>query len=60
MRPKNLHIYRGDLKTLQEEYEEIGFETRLEPGHLTVFTLRKRRERTLADLREERKKRDRK
>lgn len=60
MKPKNLRIYRGDLKTLQEEYEEIGFETNLSGGVLTVFALRRKPEKTLAKLREARKKNERK
>lgn len=44
MKIKNKKIYTGDLKTLQEEYTMLGFDTSLDNGVLTVYTIRRKRE----------------
>lgn len=44
---KNLKIYRDsqeELKRLREEYTMIGYDTHLGNGVLTVFTLRRRKQ----------------
>lgn len=46
MKPRNKKIYNADqavLAELRAEYEMLGFETRLDPGELTVYA-RKRKE----------------
>ena len=43
---KNKHFYNQDqavLVTLREEFIMLGFETELEPGHLTVLSRRKKK-----------------
>jgi hypothetical protein len=44
MKVKNLRIYSGDLATLQEEYTALGFDTSLDAGVLTVYTVRRKKE----------------
>lgn len=46
MKPKNKKIYTGDLVTLQEEYTSMGFDTSLDAGVLTVYTVRRKKEKT--------------
>lgn len=43
MKVRNLKIYTGDLVTLQEEYTQLGFDTSLVEGVLTVFTVRRKK-----------------
>lgn len=46
MKISNKHIYSIDqeyLKTLKEEYFQLGFDTDLSTGHLTVFTIRRKK-----------------
>lgn len=45
MKVRNKKIYSTDaeyLKTIQEEYEMIGFDTQLSRGTLIVFALKRR------------------
>jgi hypothetical protein len=49
MKPKNLKIYRGDLVTLREEYTMIGFDTSLDDGVLTVYTLKRKKPKSTDD-----------
>lgn len=46
MKVKNLKIYTGDLVTLQEEYTALGFDTSLDGGVLTVYTVRRKKAKT--------------
>jgi hypothetical protein len=46
MKVKNLRIYSGDLVTLQEEYTALGFDTSLDAGVLTVYTIRRKKPKT--------------
>lgn len=43
MKVKNLRIYTGDLVTLQDEYTQLGFDTSLDAGVLTVYTIRRKK-----------------
>jgi hypothetical protein len=43
MKVKNLKIYTGDLVTLQEEYTALGFDTSLDAGVLTVYTVKRKK-----------------
>lgn len=54
MKPKNLKIYTGDLAVLQEEYTQLGFDTSLDAGVLTVYTVRRKKPKV---QKEERKRR---
>lgn len=57
-KPRNLHIYNVDqevLATLRSEYIQLGFDTELERGHLTVLTRPKRHKKS----KKEKKKTDR-
>jgi hypothetical protein len=49
MKVKNLRIYTGDLVTLQEEYTALGFDTSLDAGILTVYTIRRKKEKKVED-----------
>lgn len=44
MKPKNKKIYTGNLPVLQEEYTMLGFDTSLDNGVLTVYTIRRKKE----------------
>jgi len=46
VKPKNKKIYTGDLVTLQAEYTSMGFDTSLDGGVLTVYTVRRKKEKT--------------
>ena len=49
MKPKNKKIYHQSqevLTTLRSEYIMLGFDTELENGCLTVFTLPKKKKRS--------------
>lgn len=51
-RARNKRIYstnREMLVTLREEFIMLGFDTRLDPGMLTIFTLPRRRKRKRKD-----------
>lgn len=43
MKVKNKKIYTGDLVTLQDEYTQLGFDTSLDAGVLTVYTVRRKK-----------------
>lgn len=46
MKIKNKHVYSSDqewLQTLKEEYFHLGFDTDLATGHLTVYTIRRKK-----------------
>jgi hypothetical protein len=43
MKVRNLKIYTGDLATLQEEYTQLGFDTSLDNGVLTVYALKRKK-----------------
>jgi len=43
MKVKNLKIYTGDLVTLQDEYTQLGFDTSLDGGVLTVYTVKRKK-----------------
>lgn len=46
MKVTNKHVYNTDqdyLVTLREEYTQLGFDTDLSTGHLTVFTVRRKK-----------------
>lgn len=49
MKVKNLRIYTGDLERLREEYTMIGFDTSLDAGVLTVYTIRRKKEKKAED-----------
>ena len=52
MSVKNLKIYRDnqeELVTLQEEYRMIGHDTQLGRGVLTVFALRRKKQKPKAE-----------
>lgn len=47
MKITNKHVYSADqewLKTLKEEYTQLGFDTDLDAGHLVVYTIRRKKE----------------
>lgn len=46
MKVTNKHVYSDDqewLKTLKEEYFQLGFDTDLAAGHLTVYTIKRKK-----------------
>lgn len=46
MKVKNKHVYSDNqewLKTIKEEYFHLGFDTDLSTGHLTVFTIKRKK-----------------
>lgn len=46
MKISNKHVYSEDqdhLVTLREEYIQLGFDTDLTTGHLTVYTIRRKK-----------------
>lgn len=43
MKIKNLRLYRGDLVTLRDEYTQMGFDTSLDNGVLTVYAIRRKK-----------------
>lgn len=46
MKVTNKHVYNADqdyLVTLRDEYTQLGFDTDLSTGHLTVFTIRRKK-----------------
>lgn len=55
MKVKNLRIYRGDLATLQEEYTLLGFDTSLDGGVLTVYTIRRKKPKDKAEKKTKRR-----
>lgn len=46
MKVTNKHVYSEDqshLVTLQDEYTQLGFDTELTTGHLTVYTIKRKK-----------------
>jgi hypothetical protein len=45
MKVSNKHVYSDNqdwLSTIREEYTQMGFDTDLTSGHLTVYTIRRK------------------